>query len=379
MKEGVSAHAGEGFPDWVPMEAQLYLFHTESGRSIRSLARGAGCHASTVLRQIRKYEARREDPLVDRALLRLGRRHLTSQQSHPPKETYTMTHVDKENIERQDDAHFRAEAQRVLARLLPEGSFLAVAAQMENAVVMRPDEAGEPCRVAVVHRDVAEGLALKEWIAASGEGRVRRYRITAQGRSWLKARRGETARAGLEEGPAGFDFPASGGPGRPVVAESPLAILARRKDRNGRPFLTPELVAAGEQLREDFELAQVGERTCQNWDHFLTGAAQPTGGVSDLAAAGPAAARARVMSALRELGPGLGDVVLRSRRHGARRAPHGMVCALGQDRAAHRAATPAPPLRRDGRPPWSADRLSHPHPLLLHDAPTKKPRRIGGA
>ncbi|WP_314733109.1 DUF6456 domain-containing protein [Pseudoruegeria sp. SHC-113] len=208
-------------------------------------------------------------------------------------------------------APFRSEAQRVLSRLTQPGSFLAVAPQMENALVMRADEAGEPQRIAVVGRDVAEGLALKEWINAEGEGRVRRYRITPAGRSWLKAQRSPARGGGMEEAAMGFDYESPVGPGRPVVAESPLAILARRKDRNGKPFLAPELVAAGEQLREDFELAQAGERTCQNWDHFLTGRASFGPQVGDLAAAGPAAARARVTSALRDLGPGLGDVVLR--------------------------------------------------------------------
>ena len=32
---------------------RLYLAHTEAGIPIRGLARDAGCHASTVLRQIR--------------------------------------------------------------------------------------------------------------------------------------------------------------------------------------------------------------------------------------------------------------------------------------------------------------------------------------
>ncbi|MCB1311526.1 MAG: helix-turn-helix domain-containing protein, partial [Sedimentitalea sp.] len=56
------------FPGWVPEGARRYLAHTENGKSIRELARDAGCHASTVLRQIRRMETRRDDPLVDAAL-----------------------------------------------------------------------------------------------------------------------------------------------------------------------------------------------------------------------------------------------------------------------------------------------------------------------
>ena len=59
-------------PTWVPDAAQHYLAHVEQGRSMRELARDAGCHASTVLRQIRRIELRRDDILVELALQRLG-------------------------------------------------------------------------------------------------------------------------------------------------------------------------------------------------------------------------------------------------------------------------------------------------------------------
>lgn len=52
----------------LPEDARLYLRHVEDGISIRALARELGCHASTVMRRIRRFEARREDPLVDGAL-----------------------------------------------------------------------------------------------------------------------------------------------------------------------------------------------------------------------------------------------------------------------------------------------------------------------
>ena len=62
-------------PEWVPDVAGRYLMHTEAGRPIREIARDLGCHASTVLRQIRRVETRRDDPLVDEALRRIGDRH----------------------------------------------------------------------------------------------------------------------------------------------------------------------------------------------------------------------------------------------------------------------------------------------------------------
>ena len=59
-------------PDWVPHEARVYLAHTEQGCSMREIARSAGCHASTVLRHVRRVETRRDDLLVDEALRRLS-------------------------------------------------------------------------------------------------------------------------------------------------------------------------------------------------------------------------------------------------------------------------------------------------------------------
>lgn len=50
------------------------------------------------------------------------------------------------------------------------------------------------------------------------------------------------------------------------LGESPLAWLARRKDADGRPFLTPAQVMAGERLRAEAETALRGPSTTMRWD-----------------------------------------------------------------------------------------------------------------
>ena len=55
------------------------------------------------------------------------------------------------------------------------------------------------------------------------------------------------------------------------LAESPVALMGRRRDKDGKVFLEADLVEAAERLREDFELAQMGPRVTQNWERFLTG------------------------------------------------------------------------------------------------------------
>jgi hypothetical protein len=48
-------------------------------------------------------------------------------------------------------------------------------------------------------------------------------------------------------------------------AESPLVWLARRKDRDGRPFIAPAQLLAGERIRADFTRAGLTPRVTANW------------------------------------------------------------------------------------------------------------------
>ena len=95
------------------------------------------------------------------------------------------------------------------------------------------------------------------------------------------------------------------------LSGSPLTELSHLRDKDGKPFLSGELVNVGERLREYFELAQMGPRVAQNLDRFFTsggcGGFAPDSGVGD----GPFAARKRVADAMADLGPGLSDVLLR--------------------------------------------------------------------
>ena len=325
-------------PDWVPKAAQMYLAHTEAGFPIRALARASGCHASTILRQIRRIETRRDDPLVDAALRHLGTTHFrpcSLPASLHKKDPVAMQFDDQRRpTEKEtadclpDGAAFSSEAARVLRRLCETGAVLAVAAEMEKAVIVRDGASGAAMRTGVVDRKFAEALALKDWISPKQSGKITRYSITPTGRSALEnilekssvpgpqgfaesqTAFGEASIVSDERDNTEFDF---GSPRRMrySFAESPLVALARRKDKNGEPFLSSDLVTAGERLREDFELAQMGPKVSQNWERFLTGGARggyvPDGDVSG----GPSVARQRVADALAELGPGLSDVVLR--------------------------------------------------------------------
>ncbi|QDC11584.1 helix-turn-helix domain-containing protein [Oceanicola sp. D3] len=315
-------------PDWVPRSALNYLSHIEAGRTIRGLARSEGVHASTMLRRIRRFEQRRDDPLVDEALASLGQAHFkfsdATGQTRAAKETLTMSRHFTPDRKICDEETVAREGRRILRRLSESGAVLAIAADMEKAAVVRSLADGRSTRTAVVDREVAQAFALKEWIALRKPGRVASYAITAAGRTALKRMLAETdcgaggfaeamtpfamQHADMEARDAGEDRPRKIRYNR---AESPVTALSRRREKDGKPFLSADLVAAAERLREDFEMAQMGPRVAQNWDNFLTAGTRGQFGGSSGPANGPAASRERVAQALRDLGPGLGDMVLR--------------------------------------------------------------------
>lgn len=309
-------------PQTEDSDLTLYLRHVESGVSIRALARETGCHASTILRRIRRFESRRDDPLVDRAIERAaGHGSATG-----PGRVGTK------------------QIARILRRLAEPGAQMVVADGMDKAIVVRDE-----IRTAILDRELAEHMAIRGWVQLLGQGRVSRYALSGPGREALRAmlaaRRGHALPQGEDfvmaapviaepaaeamgcaEEAAGFSHadrhrqwdereitdPEDGRRRRARVniAESPLLMLARRREPDGRPFLAPELVAAGERLREDFELAQMGPRIAQNWDRFLTAGIDVSRALSGHGG-GSEGARNRVAAALRELGPGMGDMCLR--------------------------------------------------------------------
>jgi len=308
---GAAPTALDGLPD----DARLYLRHVEEGQSIRALARSEGCHASTILRRIRRFEARRDDPLVDGAL---------AEGADRPRKL--------------DDR----QAMRLLRRLAEPGAVLVTAEGMDKAIISRDD-----IRTAVLERWIAELMALKGWVVPSAmPGRVQRYAIAPAGRDALRDMLQSPRQRKAVPGPAEFTdaIPVADGPAgmaeasagfdhadrhrvwesrvmddpedrrrrrvRVNIAESPLLLLARRRDGAGKPFLSSGMVAAGERLREDFELAQMGPRVTQNWAGFMTSGidvSRSGGGYRG----GSDSARDRVAMALRDLGPGMGDIVLR--------------------------------------------------------------------
>ncbi len=79
-----------------------------------------------------------------------------------------------------DEARLDAEAKRILRRLAEAGVVMAVAHDMDRAVVLR-DGPGGATRLAVLDRPIAEAFALRDWITCLHPGRVAALRDHRRG------------------------------------------------------------------------------------------------------------------------------------------------------------------------------------------------------
>lgn len=91
-------------------------------------------------------------------------------------------------------------------------------------------------------------------------------------------------------------------------AESPLAWLRTRKDKDGRPMLDAIAYEAGERLRADFTRGQLMPRVTANWGAAVA-SGRRGGGVAELTEAA-LSARLRVDRALAAIGPELAGIAV---------------------------------------------------------------------
>ncbi len=324
-----NGQATGGAPSWLPDSFRLYLEHVEGGLTIRALARQKGCAPSTISRQVSDTEKRRDDPLVDSMLTDLGRLRRQARSGAVPGARGTGELPMKDRTP--DDQTLRCEGARVLRALSESGAVMAVTPNVDTAVVVVESEDGRPLIRAKCDRGVAQAMAVKEWISGETAGRVARYRITPTGRGVLNRfmAEDESAALGFAEAPTGFDHarPVRAGKGffgrghqtrldvprrrgQAVGLESPLRVLARRKDqKTGQMYLSADLVAAGERLQRDFEMAQLDVSGGVDWTGLLARAGQ--GGARGTRVDRRLDARARFDRAMAAVQPELGDLLLR--------------------------------------------------------------------
>ncbi len=145
-----------------------------------------------------------------------------------------------------------------------------------------------------------------------GRGLLRRdgeaYVAGAEAAAWFRRMTADVAPFLHQHGDVGLITLGDGSMTRAVLDESPLAWLARRKGRDGRPYLEPEQFAAGERLRRDATLGALMPRMGVSFDPAMI-AGRSRNGAADFADA-TLAARERVSRAMTAIGPDAAGVVL---------------------------------------------------------------------
>ena len=277
--EGYARAAFAASGDRRTRDVALYLAHVGAGVTMRALARARGRQPSTVMRAIRRIEALRDDPLLERALTTLEEEAFSLSRSIVKKDTPMQT--DSARPSRRGPRLPDSE-RAALERLAEPDSFLLVANGAEKAGVFTSQN-GFRKPVALVPVAAATRFLTKDWVNSVSRTDISaRYAMTATGSAMLRRREvaeDPNPNPGFAEAPSVFSGQHQMAGERRVanpvtgeietirvnLGESPLGWLARRKDGNGFSLLSAEEVEAGERLREDFEMAQIGPKVAQDW------------------------------------------------------------------------------------------------------------------
>ncbi|MBL8589246.1 MAG: ATPase [Methylobacteriaceae bacterium] len=173
----------------------------------------------------------------------------------------------------------------------------AIVAAPRNGVTVRIAAASGPELEALLSAGLAERRGGGVVIAAAGRARLARESAPEEASPFLAQHAALTRRTAPGERPTLVD-----------EAESPLAWLARRRDRDGRPFLDPAALEAGERLRRDLTFAQMLPRVTANWSSAVASGRRAEGAADALDVA--VAARQRVTQALAAAGGDLAGVLI---------------------------------------------------------------------
>ena len=250
--------------------AQFYVWNHIEGKSLREIARKTGCHATTVMRHIQRIADHRDDQDV-RALI-----------TSIVGQSGTL------------GAGVEDEFNRAAKLLKQADTLLVVATDMDRALVIGKSGDANFHQLDAISQDAAHILLVRLHLKSVSRGRVSRY-----------CHPNPTHRAKWRDH---IDDTTDQTTVLPVRGEAPLTILARRRDGQGDAFLSRDLVQAGLRLSEDFVLAAASR--------FVQDTINDVPAVLDAATqcpvSGDPAAWDRFIAALRDLGPGLADIALRS-------------------------------------------------------------------
>lgn len=107
-----------------------------------------------------------------------------------------------------------------------------------------------------------------------------------------------------------LDMPDGRQAARRNLQETPLFPLLRLKEKDGRPFLSEEALAAGERLAADFDFAGLQPRITASWEPRLASRSKGAPPAAVELTDNRLSARSRVTRAMEAMGPELAGVAL---------------------------------------------------------------------
>lgn len=205
------------------------------------------------------------------------------------------------------------QSEREDAATTPHLSFGAMLRKLaqRRSVLVAPVHATPRVSFALVRAGEAHGTVIRaDFDRARRLGLIEAVR---DGEGWRLSAKGRDAVRRLTS--AGEDreavVPVSSGPGQ-NLDESPLAWLHRRRGKDGAALISETQFMAGERLRADFTFAHMAPRVTANWDAAMGasgGRRNGPGGGAEMSDH-VLAARERVASALKAVGPELAGILV---------------------------------------------------------------------
>ena len=170
-----------------------------------------------------------------------------------------------------------SEERRCLVALADEGGFGA-RAMRDGYLALAKRHKGITLAVSLVRARTGETLVERGMAEWNARGSTARLLITDKGRTALVAV-GHVPKNIYRNDLVLQSIEAPEGRRENFVnqKESPLLWLARRKGKDGQPFVSTSAFVAGERLRADFERAGLSPRVSIDWSRFGMGAASRTG------------------------------------------------------------------------------------------------------
>ncbi|MCC0806253.1 ATPase [Methylobacterium sp. W2] len=203
-------------------------------------------------------------------------------------------------------AELGRDAARLLSALDEEGAYALPDPLTDGEIIVRSGGSGISVSCGRYIAQAGQTLLSCD-LAEQAAGRHARLTISAAGRARLRRDRAGRDTPYLAQH---LDLDGKGEPSRPVrdASESPLAWMARRRDRDGTPLIDAACFEAGERLRRDMTMGALTPRMGSDW----SGVKVDGGGPRDPSAGSDAmlAARQRVRAALTAVGSDLSGLLI---------------------------------------------------------------------